>query len=183
MPATRADLFALLDRLGIAHATTDHRPIFTVAEGEDIKAALPGLHTKNLFLKSRKDGELFLLCAEGHAPVSVNRLHKHLGCKRLSFGSGELLEEALGVTPGSVTAFALINDPDARVTLLLDEALAAAELVNFHPLLNDATTAISGADLLRFAEATGHPARVLSREVMGGTADLESFEEAAPRET
>ena len=167
-PATRQDLFALLDSLAIPHATTEHRPIFTVAEGEDIKAALPGLHTKNLFLKSRKEGDLFLLCAEGHAPVKVNALHRHLGCKRLSFGSAELLENTLGVTPGSVTAFALMNDTEHRVTFLLDEALATAPTVNFHPLLNTATTALSGPDLLRFAEATGHPARVLTRDVMAG---------------
>ena len=172
MPATRADLFALLDSLAIPHATTEHRPIFTVAEGEDIKARLPGLHTKNLFLKSRKasggESDLFLLCAEGHAPVKVNALHRHLGCKRLSFGSADLLEETLGVTPGSVTAFALMNDTKQRVTLLLDEALATAEVVNFHPLLNTATTAVSGPDLLRFAEATGHPARVLTRDTLAG---------------
>ena len=168
MPATRSDLFNLLDSLAIPHATVEHRPIFTVAEGEDIKSRLPGLHTKNLFLKSRKEGRLFLLCAEGHAPVKVNALHRHLGCKRLSFGSADLLEDTLGVTPGSVTAFALINDADHRVTLLLDERLATAPFVNFHPLLNTATTAVSGPDLLRFAEATGHPARVLSRRAMAG---------------
>ena len=165
---TRADLFAYLDRLGIVHATTDHEPIFTVAEGEHIKAALPGLHTKNLFLKPRKSEALYLLCAEGHAEVAINRLHRHLGCRRLSFGSAEVMEEVLGVTPGSVTLFGLINDRDRRVELLVDEALAKADIVNFHPLLNDATTAISGADMLRFAEATGHPARVLSRAVMAG---------------
>ena len=168
MPATRDELFRYLDDLGIAHATTEHRPIFTVEEGADIKAAMPGLHTKNLFLKSRKDGELFLLCAEGDAPVRVNGLHRHLGCKRLSFGSAELLEESLGVVPGSVTLFALINDRAGRVRLLLDERLAEADVVNFHPLLNDATTAVSGADMLRFAEATGHPPTVLSRDVMAG---------------
>ena len=176
MPATRDDMFQLFDELGIAHTTTSHRPIFTVAEGRDVKATLPGLHTKNLFLKSRKDGHLYLLCAEGDAEVRVNGLHRHLGCKRLSFGSAELLEEALGVTPGSVTLFALMNDTpefggDRRVTLLLDEKLADAELVNFHPLLNDATTAVSGADMLRFAEATGHNPVVLSRAVMRGDSE------------
>ena len=167
-PATRDALFARLDALGIAHTTTSHRPIFTVEEGADIKAKLPGLHTKNLFLKSRKDGELFLLCAEGSAEVRVNGLHRHLECKRLSFGAAELMEEVLGVTPGSVTLFALMNDREGRVRLLLDEKLAAADTVNFHPLLNDATTAISGAGMVRFAKATGHPPTVLSREVMAG---------------
>lgn len=165
MPATRQDLFTRLDQLGIAHTTVDHAPIFTVAEGVEIKRGMPGLHSKNLFLKSR-DGRLFLLCAEGSADIRVNRLHRHLGCKRLSFGSPELMEDVLGVTPGSVTLFALINDTEGRVQLLLDQEMADAPIVNFHPLLNDATTAISGADAVRFAKATGHAPIILARTTL-----------------
>lgn len=153
-PASRADLFKLFDHLGIAHHTLDHRPVFTVEEGADIKAALPGGHTKNLFLKD-KDGAFFLVCALGQTQVRLNQLHKTLGCARLSFGSEEHLLELLGVTPGSVTLFALINDPDRRVTLVLDEALLAAQPINFHPLKNDATTAISQADLAVFIRNWG----------------------------
>jgi len=169
--ATRDTLFALLDAEGIAHTTHEHAPVFTVEEGEAVKAALPGLHSKNLFLKSRKEGQLFLLCAEGSAEVKVNTLHKVLGCKRLSFGDGALMEDVLGVTPGSVTLFALMNDTDGRVTLVLDEVMAEAETVNFHPLLNDASTAISGADAVRFAKATGHEPVVLSRAVLAGDSE------------
>ncbi|GBF57786.1 prolyl-tRNA editing protein ProX [Candidatus Phycosocius bacilliformis] len=153
-PATRADLFALFDRLGITHHTMDHRPVFTVEEGADIKAAMPGGHTKNLFLKD-KDGSFFLVCALGQTQVRLNQLHKTLGCARLSFGSETHLHELLGVTPGSVTLFALINDPQGRVTLVLDEALLAAEPINFHPLKNDATTAVSQADLAVFIRHWG----------------------------
>ncbi|OYU77279.1 MAG: DNA-binding protein [Alphaproteobacteria bacterium PA3] len=153
-PATRADLFALFDRLGIAHYTLDHRPVFTVEEGADIKAALPGGHTKNLFLKD-KDGAFFLVCALGQTQVRLNQLHKTLGCARLSFGSEAHMFELLGVTPGSVTLFALINDPSRKVTLVLDEALLAAEPINFHPLKNDATTAVSQADLGVFVRNWG----------------------------
>lgn len=171
-PATRSDLFAFLDAHGIAHTTHEHAPVFTVEEGAEVKAALPGLHSKNLFLKSRtkkgEQGRLFLLCAEGTADVKVNALHKVLGCKRLSFGDAGLMEEVLGVTPGSVTLFALLNDTDGCVTLLLDEVMAQADTVNFHPLRNDASTAISGADAVHFAEATGHAPVVLSRAVMAG---------------
>ena len=155
MPASRADLFAFLDEHDISHSTLDHEPIFTVEEGRDIKKNLPGGHTKNLFLKD-KAGKLFLICALGDTPIRINRLHPQLGCKRLSFGKPDLLLEHLGVTPGSVTIFSLVNDREANVTLIIDKALADHDIVNFHPLLNDATTAISSTDMIRFAKATGH---------------------------
>ncbi len=161
MPAaTPEDLFARLDALGIAHVTHEHRPVFTVDEGRDLKASMPGGHSKNLFLKDKK-GALFLLCALGETQIDLNAVSKLIGAGRFSFGSAELLGEALGVTPGSVTIFALINDPDQRVRLLLDEALLAHDPVNFHPLRNDATTAISPGDLLRFLESVGrYPVRI-----------------------
>lgn len=154
MPATPEDLFALFDRLGIVHTTHPHRPIFTVEEGADLKAQLPGGHSKNLFLKDKK-GRLFLLSALGDTAIDLNAVSKLVGAGRFSFGSPERLMENLGVTPGSVTVFALINDPDRTVTLLLDEGFFAHDPVNFHPLRNDATTAISPADLLKFVRALG----------------------------
>jgi Ala-tRNA(Pro) deacylase len=154
LPATKQDLFAHFDRLGIGHTTISHRPIFTVEDGADVKVAMPGGHTKNLFLKD-KDGALFLVCALGDTIVRLNHLHKTLGCARLSFGAPDLMLQTLGVTPGSVTLFALINDRDRQITLVLDEALLAADPINFHPLLNDATTAISKSDLLIFVQHWG----------------------------
>jgi Ala-tRNA(Pro) deacylase len=160
MPATEADLFAFFDSLGIAHATHRHRPVFTVEESRDLKAALPGGHTKNLFLKDKK-GRLFLLSALGDAVIDLNAVSKLLGVGRFSFGNAELLLRHLGVTPGSVTLFALINDAERAITVLLDEGLFAHDPVNFHPLRNDATTAISPADMLKFVRATGHePIRI-----------------------
>lgn len=155
MPATRQDLFALFDTLGIAHTTKDHAPVFTVEESAAIKADMPGAHTKNLFLKD-KGGNFFLICAESHAQIKVNKLHPHLGCKRLSFGKAEYLLEHLGVTPGSVTLFSIINDKTAKVKLIIDKTLTESDVVNFHPLLNDATTAISSADMITFSKSTGH---------------------------
>lgn len=152
--ASRADLYALFDRLGIAHTTHEHRPVFTVDEGADIKAALPGGHSKNLFLKDKKRG-IWLISALGETPIDLNAVSKLLGAPRFSFGSAERLMEYLGVTPGSVTLYALINDPGARVRLVLDEALFAHDLVNFHPLSNDATTAISPDGMLKFVRAMG----------------------------
>ena len=154
IPATEEDLFARFNALGIAHTTTRHRPVFTVEEGADLKAQMPGGHSKNLFLKDKR-GALFLLCALGETAIDLNAVSKLLGAGRFSFGSAERLKEYLGVEPGSVTIFALINDPERRVTLLLDEGLLAHDPVNFHPLKNDATTAISPADLLKFIAALG----------------------------
>ncbi len=154
MPAAPQDLFAYLDRIGVAHETTAHRPIFTVDEGRDLKARMPGVHSKNLFLKS-KTGALYLLCADSDTRIDLNTTAKVLGAVRFSFGSAELLLETLGVSPGSVTVFALINDAAGRVRLILDEALFAADPVHFHPLTNAATTAISRAGLLAFTAAIG----------------------------
>lgn len=160
MPATEADLFAHLDAIGVAHTTTRHRPVFRVEEGLDLKAQMPGGHTKNLFLKDKK-GALFLLSAIADSVIDLNKLNKTIGAARFSFGSAELLEEKLGVTPGSVTLFAVINDPNQAVTLLLDDALYAHDLVNFHPLRNDATTAISPTGMSRFVASLGRtPIRV-----------------------
>src|SRR3954454_3518116 len=112
---TRADLIALLDSLGVDHATVDHPAVFRVGEGEDIKAGIEGAHTKNLFLKDAKD-RLWLISAEDHAAIDLTRLHHVIGSARLSFGSAALMEESLGVTPGSVTAFSPINDTGHRVS-------------------------------------------------------------------
>jgi Ala-tRNA(Pro) deacylase len=109
MPATRQDLLARFEELGIETVTADHPPVFTVAESSQLERQLPGGHTKNLFLKDRKD-RLFLVVALGHARIDLKSLHKVLGSDRLSFGRPELLMEVLGVTPGAVTPFALIND-------------------------------------------------------------------------
>ena len=159
-PATPEDLFARLDALGIPYTTHQHRPVFTVDEGRDLKASMPGGHSKNLFLKDKK-GALFLLCALGETQIELNAVSKLIGAGRFSFGSTELLLEHLGVTPGAVTIFALINDPGQQVRLLLDEALLHYNPVNFHPLRNDATTAISPTNLLRILSALGRtPIRI-----------------------
>ena len=154
MPATRADLFAFFDAHGIAHRTHEHPPVFRVEEGQAIKAAMPGGHTKNLFLKDAK-GQLWLVSALGETRIDLKVLHKTLGSARLSFGSAELMLETLGVTPGSVTVFAMINDTGHRVRLVLDRALFDHDPVNFHPLSNDATTAVSPTGLLAFLDALG----------------------------
>ena len=162
---TRADLFAFLDAHGVAHSTLDHPAVFRVGEGDEIKAGLPGAHTKNLFLKDGK-GQLWLISARDTTRIDLKRLPEAVGAARLSFGSEALMGETLGVTPGSVTAFALINDAGRRVRFVLDRALAEADIVNFHPLTNTATTAVSREGFVRFLQAIGVTPLVVDFEAM-----------------
>lgn len=164
MAATRAELMAFLDTLGVEHETIDHEAVFTVSESETLRARITGGKSKNLFLKDRK-GRVFLFTAEDTAVIDLKRLHEKLGGQgRLSFASAELLLELWGVTPGSVTPFGAINDRAGRVTVALDAGLLAHGRVNFHPLQNTATTAISSDDLLRFLRATGHEPIIVERD-------------------
>jgi Ala-tRNA(Pro) deacylase len=151
---TPEDLLARLDAMGIANRTLWHAPVFRVEEGAEIKAQLPGGHTKNLFLKDGKD-QLWLISALGETQIDLKGLPPVIGSARLSFGNAALMEATLGVTPGSVTALALINDPGHRVRFVADAALMQADPVNFHPLTNAATTALSQAGFRRFLAALG----------------------------
>ncbi len=161
MPATRTDLMALLDTLGIATTTVDHAPLFTVAESRSLRGEIPGAHTKNLFLIDKK-GAIFLVTAEEDAAIDLKGLHRVIGASgRLSFGKPALMAEVLGIVPGSVSPFAAINDAAGRATVVLDRALMANGAINCHPLVNTATTTIGSADLLAFLRATGHEPLVL----------------------
>ncbi|MGE6784403.1 prolyl-tRNA synthetase associated domain-containing protein [Ensifer adhaerens] len=160
-PKTAEDLFHFLDGLGIEHKTKNHEPVFTVAESVALRDEIPGGHTKNLFVKDKKDN-YFLLTVEEHATVDLKTVHQVIGAaSRVSFGKPEKLMEYLGVIPGAVTAFGAINDTQGNVRVILDEELMKFDIVNCHPLSNDATTSIASKDLLRFMEATGHEPLVL----------------------
>jgi Ala-tRNA(Pro) deacylase len=160
MAATSLDLFSRLEALGIDTVTVEHPPLFTVEQSKELRGDIPGAHTKNLFLKCKK-GTLWLVVAVESTPVNLKTLHQHLGSGRLSFGNAELLGQVLGVQPGSVTPFSVINDTDGHVTVVLDEALFAYDRLNFHPLVNTATTGISKDGLLRFLQDCGHPPKIL----------------------
>ena len=155
MTATKDELLARLDTLGIDAVTHAHPPVFTVEESRDLRGSLPGAHCKNLFMKDKKGVVWLLSCLEDR-PVDMKRLKRQLGSGHLSFGKPDLLMECLGVEPGSVTPFGLINDTERRVRGALDKAMMAMDPVNFHPLINSATTALSPDGLLRFIESCGH---------------------------
>jgi Ala-tRNA(Pro) deacylase len=155
-------LFAFLDSLGIAHSTVSHPPLFTVGEARAARGPGAGGHTKNLFLRDKK-GTPFLVVALEDAAIELRSLHRLLGATgRFSFGTAGLMRELLGVEPGSVTPFAAINDTSGRVTVVLDAAMMAHEVLHFHPLVNTATTTISRDGLVKFLEATGHRPRIVS---------------------
>jgi Ala-tRNA(Pro) deacylase len=165
MAATLEDaqeaLFAKLDALAIAHRTHRHAPVFTVDEAQGVRDNIPGAHTKNLFVKDKKDN-FFLLVLEETAEIDLKTVHTTIGAKsRVSFGKPDRLMEYLGVTPGSVTALAAINDRDGKVAIIIDADLAEAGTVNAHPLSNDATTSLSVPDLIRFLQACGRPPAIL----------------------
>jgi Ala-tRNA(Pro) deacylase len=161
MPKTEAELFAFLADLGISVSTVRHPPLYTVADSQSLRGEIPGGHTKNLFLKDKKDN-FFLVSVGEDAVVDLKQIHTIIGAaSRVSFGKPEMLMELLGVIPGAVTVFGLINDTQRRVKVVLDQDLMAHDVINAHPLINEATTSIASADLIRFVEATGHDAAIL----------------------
>ena len=159
-PLTPEELLARLDALGIAHRTHSHPPVFTVAEATALRGRLPGGHCKSLFLKDKKGGFWLAVMLEERR-IDLKRLAVRLAAPRFSFGAAAELYELLGVRPGSVTPFALINAIGLRVAVVLDAAMLDHDPLNYHPLVNDRTTAVAPADLLRFIAACGHQPRIL----------------------
>ena len=167
MLASPDDLFAFLDTLEIPHKTVTHPPLFTVEQSRELRGQIPGGHTKNLFLKDKKDA-VFLVVAQEDAVIELKSLHRQLGASgRFSFDSADLLLELWGVLPGAVTPFGAINDTGHRVTIVLDAPMMEHQTLNYHPLVNTMTTSIGRDDLVRFLTATGHPPRI---ETVSGAA-------------
>jgi len=156
------NLASFLSGLGIRTTTVVHPPLHTVEESRALRGEIPGAHTKNLFLKDKKDA-IFLVVALEDAAIDLKHLHGRIGASgRLSFGKPALLRERLGVVPGSVTPFGLLNDRPPSVTVILDKALMEHAVINCHPLVNTATTTIARDDLLAFIRATGHEPRIVA---------------------
>ena len=155
-PVTRDALLNYLNSCGFDTATRDHAPLFTVEDSQNLRGEIEGGHTKNLFLKDKK-GNFFLLTAQEDTVVNLKTLHKLLGgASRFSFGNSEKMTEFLGVSPGAVTAFGIINDRAGMVTFAIDSTLLEHKKINCHPMTNDATTTIRRDDLLEFARSCGH---------------------------
>ena len=165
-PAEEA-LFQQLDALGVNHETHRHEPLFTVEESQALRGSLPGAQIKNLFLRDKKKN-IWLVTALEDRQINLKALRKTLRAKgNLSFGNAELLLDVLGVIPGAVTPFGVLNDREGRATMVLDQAILDHELVNAHPLRNDRTTAIDPKGLVQFLEARQHAPVILDFEALG----------------
>ena len=162
MALTRHELMRKLEELSIKTTNYDHEAVFTVAESDKVNQEIPGGHTKNLFLKDKK-GNLFLVVTLSDAEINLKKIHSIIGGQgRVSFGNAELLEKVLGVKPGSVTPFSLINDQNLKVTPILDSEMMTHELLNYHPLTNCATITIKRDDLVKFIQSCGHELKILA---------------------
>lgn len=162
MALSPKELLDHLQNLGIKVTTVEHPPLFTVADSQGLRGEIPGGHTKNLFLKDKKDN-FFLVTVEEDAVVDLKSIHQVIGAaSRVSFGKPEKLLEYLGVIPGSVTVFGAINDRDHNVQVIIDADLMKYDVINGHPLTNEATTSIRREDLITFLKSTGHEPRILA---------------------
>ena len=160
LPTSPEDLFRRLDELGIVHETKHHPPVYTVEQAKALRGEIAGAHIKNLFLRDKKK-RMWLVVALEHRPIDLKRLAAVLAARGLSFGSAERLMTYLGVTPGSVTPFGIVNDRDGQVAVVLDREVLAYPFVNCHPLVNSMTTTVTPKDLLHFLESEEHSPRLL----------------------
>jgi len=161
MPATEFELFQRFKSLGIKTETKRHEAMFTVEDAKRLRGEMPGGHCKSLFLKDKK-GRLWLIVMLEDKPLDMKTLQAKLGSARLSFGKPEIMHDILGVAPGSVTPFCVINPSAEDVQVVLDSAMLEKATLNYHPLSNEATTAISSNDLLHFLADCRHKPLVLA---------------------
>jgi Ala-tRNA(Pro) deacylase len=161
LPTTPETLIAKLSSLGIEFSTHHHAPLRTVEDSKAFRGDMVGMHVKNLYLRDKKKRN-FLVVAEEDRSIDLKSLHQLIGADRLSFGSADRLFEMLGVRPGAVSPFTLINDPEGRVNLSIDAELMQADMLYFHPLVNDMTLGVTPAGLMQFLDASGHQAKIIN---------------------
>ncbi len=145
---SKTDILDLLREKGLDFQIHNHDPLFTVEDSESLRGEIKGAHTKNLFLKNKKN-DFFLLSCDENALVDLKRFSKSINGKNLSFANEIYLQDILGIRPGSVSPFALLNDNENRVSFYLDEKLSKSEIINFHPLTNTTTITIKTKDFLQ----------------------------------
>ncbi|PCJ99529.1 MAG: DNA-binding protein [Zetaproteobacteria bacterium] len=159
LPTTSDALLKNLKSLDVSYSLHTHEPIFTVEEGIHLKASIPGIHCRNLFLRDKKK-KMFLVVAANETKIDLKKLSSVIDCGRISFGSAERLWDNLGIRQGSVNPFCIMNDKNMQVRIILDKYMMDQPLVNFHPMDNAMTIGLSPADLIRFIEDTDHRAEV-----------------------
>lgn len=160
LPTPPESLLKMLETMGIPYVLHHHEAVFTCEQSAPLKAVIPGVHIKNLFLKDKKD-RMALVVVPDELGLDLKALAPAIGLDRISFGSAERLWTHLGVRPGSVNPFCVINDKDAKVQIILDKRAAEAEQVSGHPMLNTMSVTVSGKDLVKFLESTGHTPKIM----------------------
>lgn len=160
LPYPSDRLLSVLKGLGVAYTLYRHDPIFTVEQGVPLKAQIPGLHCRNLFLRDQKEA-MFLVVVGNDTRLDLKKLSGVLGAGRLSFGSAERLWRYLGIRQGSVNPFCILNDAAHKVRLILDAAMMQADLVNYHPMDNAMTIGLAPSALLRVMDLNGRRAEIV----------------------
>lgn len=160
LPTTPEQLLARFDEMGIAYVLQHHKAVYTVAESKEVDDRIPGTHCRNLLLRDAKKRN-FLVCLQNSTEVDIKKLADVIGAAKLSFGSADRLWEYLGVRPGSVCPYSIVNDKNNDVTLILDASMMNDEVLNFHPLINTMTVSVAPADVARFIESTGHTPHIV----------------------
>ncbi len=158
---TKTDLFKLLEEKGLNFQIHDHEPLFTVEDSEKMRGIIDGAHTKNLFLKNKKNN-FFLLSCDENTKVDLKKFSKAINAKNLSFAKEDYLNKYLGIKPGSVSPYSLLNDNENEVSFYIDDKLANSEIINFHPLINTTTITIKTSDFIKFIIENGKKINIFS---------------------
>ena len=161
------DIYEFLDNGNIEYQRFDHPPVFTVEDVHRLTPDLPGAKTKNLFLRDKKGSRHFLVVVPADKRINLKEIPKVLESSKISFGSPDRLMEHLGITPGSVSLLAIVNDQKNRVEVVIDKFLWESEAFQFHPLVNTSTLVISRDSVKRFLAATGHEVKILDIPAQG----------------
>ena len=162
---SKEKLIKLLDESNCDYEVKEHAPLFTVEDSKSLRGSILGAHSKNLFLKDAK-GQFYLLSVEENTKVDLKKIMNFIGSKKLSFAKAEYLESILGIEPGSVSPFALINDVDKKVLFFFDKNFLNYEKLNFHPLVNTATVNIATSDMIKFIEEKHKPINYIDFKVI-----------------
>ena len=160
LPTSSGDLLTFFDRNDIPYELYEHKPVFTVEESQALKQTIPGTDCRNLFLRDKKK-QMYLVVAANETQLDLKKLESLIESKRLSFGSEERLWQYLGVRPGSVCPFSIINDRGSEVSLILDQHMMQSPLVNFHPMENHMSISLTPDDLIKFIDLCDHPYQII----------------------
>ena len=155
------NIYEFLDKGNIEYQRHDHPPVFTVEDVHRLTPDLPGAKTKNLFFRDKKGNRHFLVVVPADKRTNLKALPGVLESSKISFGSPERLMDNLGVTPGSVSLLAIVNDQKNKVEVIIDESLWESDAFQFHPLVNTSTLVISRNNIKRFLDATGHEVKIM----------------------